>query len=199
MEVHETKLIKTQNKIQTVDFIYFGVLIIFLIIVIISFFSSTNFILNNINKIFSQNTEVDSRALDIPNYKLLEKKLNLPINNLNEILDDAPIVVEETVATLPEPEILMTAKELLTINIINSTTKKGAAADLSKILVAQDYPTATTASQKNIAPITSVSLKISTMGYANDIVELVKKSYKNVEILPLDENSKFNVEIIIGK
>lgn len=68
------------KKIIEKDYIYLIIFIIFSILIAILFFFSSNFIRKNVNKILQdENVEINS-TLNIENYSLLEKKLNLPKN-----------------------------------------------------------------------------------------------------------------------
>ena len=49
-----------------------------------SIYFSTNFIIKNINKIFISDKGVNTETLNIENYLLIEKKLDLPKNRSDE-------------------------------------------------------------------------------------------------------------------
>lgn len=75
--INITKIFK---KMERTDFIYLGVIFLFLVVTITIFFYSTSFILQNVNKIFIQSKGEDVQGLDITRYLLIQKKLNLPVN-----------------------------------------------------------------------------------------------------------------------
>src|ERR1035437_4366507 len=121
------------KKIKPADFIYLGVISLFLIIIIILFFYSTNFIASNVNKIFSSNEQKNDQALDAARYSLVEKKLNLPVNIAGNTAINTPTgqpvtqnvgttTINTAVAVKPALD-----KKSITINILNNTNKTGVA------------------------------------------------------------------------
>ena len=171
-------------------------------------------ILKNVNKIFLPVESTNSHTLDMDRYALIEKKLNLPKNNLNNVSNEAP-VIENTITppvTLPEltdttvnvktPE-LPTKKELdlksISINIINAAKKSGVASSLSKTLEAAGFSPATTTDASKIQTGTTISIKKSRSEYNTFVEEVVKTTYPKTTIKTNPENSKFDVVISIGR
>lgn len=99
-DINPTKLLK---KIEATDFIYWGIILLFVAITASVFFYSTNFILSNANKIFSLNEKTDIKALDLTRYLLVEKKLNLPINSPEGQANPTAPIVTPTVDSTVTP------------------------------------------------------------------------------------------------
>jgi len=103
MENEDTKQTTETKKFERSDYIYGGVIILFLFFVLIIFFNSTNFILSNINKIFAKNVTNTNQSLDTNRYSLVSKKLNLPVNTSNiETLPLLPGATQDN-TTIPIP------------------------------------------------------------------------------------------------
>lgn len=215
MEEKETKHTKILSKIEPIDFIYLGVLFVFFIIIIILFFNSTNFILKNVNKIFLPNEEINSQALDMDKYSLIEKKLNLPINNPNpvvntvsapatETLVNTPVVTTPIVETpvapiVPEVVVPTLDNKSLTISVLNGARKAGVASGMSTTLVSAGFSKATLGDSKTIYPITTILIKETKKDYTLSIEEVVKVSYPKAITKVNPETSSFDVVIIVGK
>jgi hypothetical protein len=200
MEPKNENNIKISQKIKLINFIYLGVVFIFIILTAIIFFYSTNFIIENVNKILQPKEEINTDVLDLTRYSLVEKKLNLPINNpKSNILNTTtptviPVVNKNNTAT---PVI---NKKSVTIEIINTTSQNGIASLLSQKLVTAGFSKATTAS-KTVKTIgtTTILIKDSMKDYQSFIEDVVKKSYSKAITKTNPESSKFDVVITIGK
>ena len=99
METKNNKFSKILQRIQSPEFIYLGIIFIFFVIVLIVFLYSTNFVVNNVNKIFSTTDSGASQALNTENYLLAVKKLNLPTNTAE---GNATAPTTATRTTLPK-------------------------------------------------------------------------------------------------
>ena len=200
MEPKNENNIKIAWKINLIDFIYLGVIFVFIIITTIIFFYSTNFIIQNVNKILQPKEEINTSVLDLARYSLVEKKLNLPINNpksdiLNTTTPTVIPVVNKNNAVIP-----VLNKKSVTIEIINTTLKNGVASLLSQKLVTAGFSKATTISKivKTIVT-TTILIKDSKKEYKSFIEGVVKKSYSKAITKTNPESSKFDVIITIGK
>lgn len=200
MEPKNENNIKISKKIKVIDFIYLGIIFIFIIITVFIFINATNFIVGDINKILQPKEEIDTSVLDLARYSLVEKKLNLPINNpkldiLNTTTPTIIPVVNKNNTVIP-----VLNKKSVTIEIINSTTKNGVASLLSQKLVTAGFSKATTDS-KTVKTIgtTTILIKNSMKDYQSFIEDVVKKSYPKAITKVNPETSKFDVIITIGK
>ena len=194
------KFLKVFKKMRTSDFVYLSVILLFFVVVFILFIYSTNFILKNINKISSPDSAGNAQALDMTNYTLVSKRLDLPINTIleNTVVPTAPVDNAATMSTVPT-----TSKELdkksITISILNSTSTKGVASTLSKALEKDGFSIATTGNAKKAYTSTTIQIKESKKEYTSLIEEAVKKSYPKAVTEANKEASAFDIVIVISK
>lgn len=204
METKNTNFLKTIKNMKSSDFAYLGVLFIFIIIVIILFIYSTNFVLSNINKIFSQENTAYIQSLNIDNYKLVEKKLNLPVNSISENpIMQQPIIQIETpkIEDIPSATVYEFNKQSVTLKIANSTSKKGVALILAKKIEETGFSMAFTENEKKQYTTTTILVKESKKEYAPFIEEVVLKSYPKAITKFFKEDPakvEFDITIIIG-
>src|SRR3989304_684890 len=121
------------------DLIYPGIVLFFFIIVGILFFLATQFIAKNINNAFLGDTETE------PNNTLVANKLGISaIPQKNTI--STPSAVSSTTTKKTSVTQVSNVSDInsLTINILNSTTKKGVASALAQSLESLGYARATT-------------------------------------------------------
>lgn len=205
METNNTNFLKTLKKMKSSDYVYLGVLFIFIIIVIILFIYSTSFVVANVNKIFSQENVNNIQSLNVDNYKLVEKKLNLPINSISENTNIEQPIIQINIPTEEIPNIPIVQefnKQSVTLSITNSTNKKGVALVLAKKIEEAGFSMAFTGNEKKLYGTTTILIKESKKEYAPFIEEVVLKSYpKAVTQIFKEDPSKveFDVSIIIGK
>ena len=214
MEPKNNRLSKIFRNMKSSDFIYSIVVFIFFIIVVILFLYSTSFIVKNVNKIFSPDTGIETPVLDLAKYSIVVQKLNLPTNTQTE----NPIVntpAEPQISpngTTPTPNtgaaIITTTgaastpvidKKSITINILNTTSKKGAASALAKILLDAGFSEASTGNEKTSYALTTILVKDGKKDYTAPVLEVVQKSYPKAITDINPETSQFDVVIIIGK
>ena len=208
-DINLTAIIQKIKSTKLSDFIYSGVIFLLVIIVIISFSYSTNFIVKNLNKIFSPEDTGGAQALNMENYLLVVKKLNLPLNtqkedtpeNTNTLIVE-PVIppVEDTIIPTPAP-IVELDKKSITINILNSTAKKGVASTLAKTLEDAGFSKAETGNEKKSYDLTTIIVSDAKKEYAPLVLEVVSKSYPKAvtETATATGETKFDVTIIIGK
>jgi hypothetical protein len=204
METQNTKFEKIMQKIKSPDFVYLGVIFVFFIIVIILFLYSTNFIVENMNKIFSSANDGKVEALNVKNYSLIAKRLNLPINEGTEnpqptTSQNNPTVTPTTTETPAVSAPAVIDKKSITINVLNSTKKRGIAATLAKTLEDTGFSKATTGDEKKPYDLTTILVKESKKEYKSSIEETVKGVYPKATVEINPETSSFDVVIIIGK
>lgn len=202
METQNNNFLKILKKIKSSDFIYLCIIFLFFIIVFILFIYSTNFFINNINKIFSPGNVESSQTLNIKNYKIIESKLNLPINipstTATPTLNENTPATNNTSTTIT-PKTTELNKKLISINILNSTTIKGIASVLAKTLETAGFASATTGNEKKVYATTTILIKDSKKEYSSSILDVIKKSYPKTLTDINPETSTFDVVIIIGK
>ena len=198
-DVNKTKKI---SEVQSSDYIYMGIVFLFLVTVTILFFYSANFIIKNVNKIFLPNDNVNIQALDKPRYSLIEKKLNLPINN-NENNTQASQTTTQTIAEpIKSTEVIKTPelnKKSLIINVLNAAKKAGVAGSMAKNLESAGFSAPTTGDAPKVLTETVIEIKASKKEYKSSIEEVVKKDYTNITIRDNPEDSIFDVIISVGK
>lgn len=77
MQNKKTSLIDNIKTMQPNDYIYLGIILVLIVLIIIIFFYSTNFVINNVNKIFTTDNSNNTQTLNIEKYQITKKKLNL--------------------------------------------------------------------------------------------------------------------------
>ena len=180
-----------ENKRNTnTNLIYTGVLLLLFLIITIFFFYSTNFIIHNINKIFTISIEKNTQPFDIAKYSLVEKKLNLPLNI--EKQDPVPVTSwagEETLSLETENENILKIekieeidiptinKESILVNILNGARKEGVARAMSKNLESAGFTNIAVGDSKTMYPITTLFIKKDSKDLTLSIEEIVKKTY----------------------
>jgi hypothetical protein len=206
MNQKDTSQSKELKKMKSGDFIYLGVIVLFFIITAILFFFSTNFIVNNINKIFQPQKITTTESLNMINYLIVEKKLDLPINmpRDNKIIDipaEIPIVPNIIISPIETatPAKIVLDKKSININILNGSKKAGVASVLSKNLENAGFSKATTGDNPTVYPITTILIKDSKKEYTASIQTVIKKSYPNAITKINPETSNFDAVIITGK
>jgi hypothetical protein len=214
MDKKNTYILKILNNIKSPDFIYLNVILLLFFITFILFTLSTNFIIQNINKIFLQKNDTQTQILNEKNYLLVAKKLNLPTNIIQEtvtenkptittkpeiVIDQTP--TEDTNKTINTEPVTLN-KEAVTIGIYNSTNKKGVASVLSQALFDTGFSMAFTGNEKRAYDTTTIFIKENMQIYLTSVKEAVLKTYPKaiVEVIPNDPTKvEFDVKIIIGK
>ncbi|OGI85854.1 hypothetical protein A3A05_00630 [Candidatus Nomurabacteria bacterium RIFCSPLOWO2_01_FULL_41_12] len=213
-DINFSTIIQKIKSMRLSDFTYGSVVLALLIVVIISFIYSANFIVKNINKIFSPGDDGNAQALNMENYLLVVKRLNLPVNTVSENTDapivepvtppieipaDTSIPTIETPAETPESIAPIIDKKSITINILNSTTKKGVAATLAKALTDAGFSAATTGNEKKLYALTTIIVSDAKKDYTPSVLEVVSKSYPQAVTESASGVTEFDVTIIIGK
>ena len=205
MDKQKINIKKALEKMKPADYVYIGVLFLFFIIVVIVFSISTSFIAKSINKIFSPVSTENPQSLNIEQYNLTIKKLNLPAavpsNNPSDSSQTVPQAQNPTPQTLPttSPDQKTLDIKSLTINILNSTTKNGVASILNKALVSAGFSSATTGNEKQPIALTTITIKEAKKDYIPLIQDAVKKLYPKAIVQTSSTKTDFDVTIIIGK
>jgi hypothetical protein len=190
MEQKNTNILNTLKKMSSPDFIYISIFFMFLAVVAVLFLFSTSFIVNSINKIFSPTSGGTAQALNMENYTLVEKRLNLPVNLVSNSTTPSAFAAAATSSVPVAPA---------TIHILNSTGTKGVAGVLAKALQDAGFSKATTGNQTELAPVTTILIKNSQKLDAPGIVAVVKATHPNAITNFVADTAKFDITIIIGK
>jgi len=211
--------------------VYPGILMAYLIVLAVILILTAKFLSAQINRIFESNDidsgGVESRTLDLDNYRLLAQRLGLsfdesPKTVVPEISDSAtqPIATssemtatstpspvsaaapEPAATSTPEPEPAV-AKEPpketeLSIYVINSTKKTGLAAGLKKDLEAAGLLVAGTGNQAKKESLTLLKIKPSVVSSKLETVKRIISAQYIFEEKILPDSSRYNIEIVIG-
>ena len=181
------------------DLIYPGIVLFFFIIVGILFFLATQFIAKNINNAFLGDTETEPNTLNVANYTLVANKLGISaIPQKNTI--STPSAVSSTTTKKTSVTQVSNVSDInsLTINILNSTTKKGVASALAQSLESLGYARATTGNEKKLYATTTIIIKENRSSFGPALLEEVKKFYSEVTMATTTEVANLDVTVIIG-
>ncbi len=180
------------------DFVYLGIIVLFLIIVGILFYLAAQFIAKNINSAFSTDVGGEESSLNMANYTLVAKKLGITIQEgaSNALSPAATSTLQEPVANTVNEQVF--DKKSLSINILNSTAKKGAATILSQAIEASGFTKAVTGNGTKVYPITTIIIREGRTSFAPALLESVKKIYPSAIATTTTNSASFDVTIIIG-
>jgi len=194
------------------DFIYLYIFVVFFIIVLVLFSLSINFIVLNVNQIFSPQTSENTAALNTENYSLVVKKLGLPNNTpenitnsetaespASQIHNEPDVTTQNVTENTPPPAPIELDKKIITLSIMNTTNKKGVAATLAKVFESAGFSTGTTGNEKGPYSTTTIFIKDSKKEYIPVVEEVVKNSYPKAITKTNPVDSKFDVIIMIGE
>jgi len=193
------KMRSVTSEISPRDLIYPSIVLFFFIIVGILFYLATQFITKNINNAFLGDTESETSALNMANYTLVANKLGIIVNlrkNTSGIVSSISSTTTEKTTTAPVSQVF--DKNSLTINILNSTTKKGVAGTLAQSLESLGYAKATTGNEKKLYATTTIIIKEDRVSYGPALLEEIKKSYLDAILIATPDTSSFDVTVIIG-
>ena len=191
------KIRDSVSGLKPKDLIYPGIVLLFAIIVGVIFILATGFIAKNIDTAFSGDTGEDSSSLNMENYTLVAKKLGIS----TEIRKEATSVSVET-SVPSEPRATSTTqvldKKVLTLSILNSTSKSGIAGALATSLELAGFAKAKTGNEKTLYATTTVAIKESMSALGSSVIEIVKKTYPEAGSTISPETALFDVIITIG-
>ncbi|MBI5798920.1 MAG: LytR C-terminal domain-containing protein [Candidatus Yonathbacteria bacterium] len=185
------------SEVKPRDLIYPGIFLLFVIIVGISFSLATEFISKNINNAFSGDTASDAGSLNMTNYTLVAKKLGISAEMQKKTVALPPTPPAPSEAPIsPVPEII--DKKTFTINILNSTTKKGGASTLAQALESAGFAKATTGNEKKLYATTTIVIKEGEDSFGAVLLEEVRKNYPDAVATTTPDSASFDATIIIG-
>lgn len=202
----ESPFIQSLKNIKPLDLVYPVVLVLFFGVVIGVFFSVMQFISQSINSAFSSEDSGSAQSLDFERYKLIAKKLNIPVAIPQEGMTN--VVIPETPATIPEvatttqatstPVAVVLDKRAITLAVKNSTPKKGVATTLAKALEDAGFQKPQTGNEPKSYATTTVLIKESKKEYESLLLEVVHKIYPSAIATTTKENTSSDAIIIIG-
>lgn len=185
--------------------VYPAISILFVSVALLLFGKTAFFISANINKAFTTDeAAIESELLrvDIQNYLLVAKKLNIPVPpppTPQEIPPPQETSPEETPTPPPPPP---EDKAALHIQVVNSTPTAGLAGGLRDLLEGAEF---TVVRVGNFSPphaLTVIQIKESTRSSfplsLEEIRGLVSQEYELGGDETLEESSEYDVVIIIG-
>lgn len=188
----------SMSKVKPKDLIYPAIILFFIIIVGILFSIAIKFITKNFNDAFSGTIATERSVLNMANYTIVAKKLGISIETQKNTITTA---TEETTATTTEDLIVETEeildKKSITISVLNSTTKKGAAGILADALENDGFAKATTGNEKKQYATTTIFINEDKLEYEEIILDTVQKTYPNA-VATTTSAGKSDVVIIIG-
>lgn len=194
------------KNIKPLDLVYPGVLVLFFGVVIGVFFSVMQFISQSINSAFSSEDSGSAQSLDLERYKLIAKKLNIPVAIPQE--GATAVAIPEVPATVPEvatttqatstPAAVVLDKRAITLSVKNSTPKKGVATILAKALEDAGFQKPQTGNEPKSYATTTVLIKESKKEYGPLLLEVVRKIYPSAIAGTTTENTSSDAIIIIG-
>lgn len=185
------------SGIKPKDLVYPGITLLFIIIVGVLFSFATQFITKNINEAFSGDIGTESSSLNMANYTIVAKKLGIEVGVQKNIATHPASQIATTTETIAVEIPHVLDKKSLTINILNSTTKKGVATTLAQTLESAGFSKATTGNEKKLYTTTTVFIKDDKRAYSSLILEAMSKTYPDA-IATTTTSGGFDVTIIIG-
>lgn len=188
-----TKIKEMFKKFKKEDYLYLGIIIIFLIVIVIIFSYSVSFISKNINQVFYSENIQATDGLNLDQYNLVVKKMNLSTENKNT--DVTNIVTIPTPIVTPEKITL--DKHAIVIKILNGTTKKGLASALAKSISSEGFIVAKTGNEKTDYSTTTLIIKENKSEFTSTLLDILHKSYPQA-IATTTASGDIDVLIIIG-
>ena len=192
------------KKIRFKQIIYPLIITIFIILLIILLFSSIKFLSQNINRIFSSNTEAFNSQLlklELDKFYFVAKRLGISIEQETAI-ETTPTptpTIEPTTEPTPTPTPVELDKTSLKISVLNSTTTQGLAKTLKTSLEADGFSVQNTGNVSPPKENTIIKIKESKKIYSQSIKDVVSEQYALGEDETLEENNVYDVIIVIGK
>lgn len=189
---------KILKKIKSPNFVYLAVFFVFLAIVCFLFLYSTNFIITNINKIFSPTGNGDEQALNIENYSLVAKRLGFAANLPTKNAVVSPATIPLTTPSTSTSTTSITIKSVA-LSVLNSTSKRGVASTLATALKQVGFIKVTTGNQKKLATTTTILISNSARDFTTIVENVVKKTYPKSTTRVTDNAATAEITIIIGE
>jgi hypothetical protein len=187
------KIKKMFDGLKRNDYIYIGIVIFLLTVIIIMFFIMVNFFSRNINKIFYHDDAIETQGLNVPQYTLVTKKLNINTTNNKTDTNIPPIEQKnQTINTSPID------KQAITIKILNGTNKKGLASVLAKSMSDDGFTILKTGNEKENYATTTLIIQENKIAYTDLIMQALRKSYPLAISTTTNKIDSYDALIIIG-
>lgn len=196
MPKQNIQILESLKKLKPLDFVYPGIFLLFFVVVIVVFSIAMQFISKNINKAFAPEDNTPSKSLNIEQYKLVSKRLNIELSQSNNTVVPAEtLITTEAVTSTTSPTI---DKKSLTIIVRNSTPTSGVATTLAKTLEGSGFTKPQTGNEPKAYPVTTVIIKGSKSVYSQLILDAVRKIYPEAIVATTTEAAAFDATVIIG-
>lgn len=180
------------------DIVYPGILVVFFGIIIVMFFFAAGFISKNVNKVFYFEESSASEALNLPQYELVAKKLNITVHTQSD--GDLPVTEATQVVTaeVATSTTVVLDKSTITIIVKNSTTKKGVATTLAKTFEDAGFKKPLLGNEPKFYATTTVLTRESKKDYESILLEVVRKSYPEAVSTTTADTGSADAIVVIG-
>lgn len=193
-----TEIIEERTgKLQKEDYVYLSVVLIFLLLVLLVFSSVVSFHTANINKVFSVTQAEPIKSLDMEQYTLIARKLNLTLpqeGTDSNATSSQQKPVTPAVTTPKAPPDLST----VTVKVLNSTAISGLAAKLADSLKRDGFIMVVTGNESEALTTTTVSIAENKKEYETAIMKAVRKLYPSAVSQIQESNRGYDIIITIG-
>lgn len=187
------------KKLKSEDYIYIGIIIFFLIAMIIVFSMTVKFISKNINKVFYSENNNEVGGLNMEQYLLMAKKLNINITNTNtENTPAQATAILPLISTTTTSTTISLDKQSLLIKILNGTTNKGVATTLAKSITDEGFTVLKTGNEKSDYATTTLIMQENKSAYTEILLRALRKSYPQAIATTTNKVNAFDAIIIIG-
>ncbi|MEK7499690.1 MAG: LytR C-terminal domain-containing protein [Patescibacteria group bacterium] len=191
MDKKNTSISELLKKMKPQDFIYPSVVLFFFIMTIVIFLLATKFISKNINKIFAPGETAAIQSLDLDQYKLIAKKLNIDVSSPQDVPP------QNTTSSVDIGAVSLD-KSTIAIIIKNSTLEKGVASALAQQFKNEGYKKIATGNEPRTYSTTTILIKESYISYGPILLDAVRKFYPSVIATTTTETGSADAIIIIG-
>lgn len=186
-----TKIKEMFKNLNKEDYLYLSVVIIFFILVLFVFLYAVGFLSTNINKVFNSENTSNTGGLNMEQYTLVVKKMNL--NNQNPQTTEIPTRSPES-----QTNTNILDKHSITIKILNSTETKGLASLLEKKIINEGYLVSKTGNEATNYEITTLLIQENKSEYSSILLSAIQKTYPKAVVKTTTEASDVDAVIIIG-
>lgn len=220
MEDFKLKIASKLKDIKLSKLVYPSISGLFILVALVLFIFSANFISKHINLALSDGgSSGDILSLNKDDFEPIKNKLNIKINenvdvsNINQ--ENAPVESAEIKPEVPSIENIATTtasstppvapvitpeeKLALKISVLNSTKTSGLAAALKKILEESGFAVEKTGNSSPTLSGTVIKIKKGKEKYKDAVTEALSSKYTISEFQELPESEPYDIVIIIGK
>lgn len=201
MTFTNTKIKEFFKRLKRDDYVYLGIITLFFITLIIIFSIIMSFLSQNINKVFYSENNQDAGGLNIEQYTLVAKKLNITIPNESVEIATTPTTdttSANSTTTVTTETTLPFDKQGITIKILNGTTKKGLATVLAKSMTSDGFIISKTGNEKSDYATTTLIIQENKIIYTEILMSAIRKSYPQAVSTTTSKANNADAVIIIG-